>query len=354
MGPVRSPAVNVNVSLWPGEERRRRPSRVVVAVVGVVALATAACGDDAGSGGAGGAGARASERDWEELPGPGSGPAGARLADVGGTVVAVEVGEVRVLEGDGWSRPAEIPNGGMGAAAVAGTDDELFLPTDRVAYAPGSGTWRDLPGDRPGRAIAALWTGEAVVVLRDPIDGGTLIYDPATGERREVDPPTGRVRAATAAAGGVVAWTEDDDEQGSLWRLDTGTGRWARLPAPPFEPPEGGAGLVAEGDRLVATGFDGYEVRAAVLDLPDGAEWAPIDAPPEPDHQLCGIELHGGEAATVYMVSCSGEMAVLDGGGWRSLPPAPIDAGRGQILVTADELLVSTRDGSALARLRLP
>jgi hypothetical protein len=25
-----------------------------------------------------------------------------------------------------------------------------------------------------------------VVVLRDPIDGGTLIYDPATGEPREV------------------------------------------------------------------------------------------------------------------------------------------------------------------------
>lgn len=343
--------MNVDVSLWPRDERGGRLRRVVVVVVGVVALAAVACGGDEG---AGGAEARASERDWEELPGPGLGPAGARLADVGGTVVAVEVGEVRVLEGDSWSRPAEIPDGGMGSAAVAGTDDELFMPTDRVAYAPGSGTWRDLPGDRPGRAIAALWTGEEVVVLRNPIDGGTLIYDPATGDRREVDPPMGTVMAATAAAGGVVAWTEDDDEQGSLWRLDTGTGRWARLPTPPFEPPEGDAGLVAEGDRLVATGFDGYEVQAAVLDLPDGAEWAPIDAPPEPDHLLCGIELHQGGAATVYMVGCSGEMAVLDGGSWRSLPPAPIDAGGGEILVTADELLVLTRDGTALARLRLP
>jgi hypothetical protein len=243
---VRSPTVNVELSLWRESHstvRGRGLRRVVVAVVGVVALATAACGDD-------GAGARAPARDWEELPGPGSGPAGARLTDVGGTVVAVGVREVRVLEGDGWSPPAEIPNGGTGAAAVAGTDDELFIPTKRVAYEPGSGTWRDLPGDRPGHATAALWTGDEVVVVRYPIGGGTLICDAATGERREVEPPTGRVMAATAAAGGVVAWTSDEDEQGSLWRLDTGTGRWARLPAPPFDPPEGGAGLVAEGDRL--------------------------------------------------------------------------------------------------------
>lgn len=340
-----------------------RGRRLAAVVVGVVAVAAAACGDDGGA-----AGPAEAAGEWEELPGPGG--EDTVLADVGGTVVAAGGGEVRVLDGDEWSAPVPVPGGRTEGGTVVGPGDELVVPAAGAAYEPGAGTWRDLPGGPAPGAVAVWSSGQVVLVGHGAGAGGpTEAGGPTAGDAAaggSVPVPGGTVMAAAPIGGGAVAWTYDEPAaQAALWRLDAGTGRWAPLPEPPFDPPAGGAGLVvegaehagggAEGDgRLVATASGAGEARAAVLDLAGGGEWTPIDPPPVPADVVCPSGLHRGGDATVFAAGCAGDLAVLDGDGWWPLPPAPIEATGGEVLVTGGEVVVLAADGSALARRRLP
>lgn len=346
---------------------RPRPlaRRAVPVLAGVLVLAgAAACGDggggsapdDAGSSGSSGSPGGA----WEELPGPGA--PGVRLAEAGGTVVAVAGGELRALEGDRWRPGDPVPGPGAGSGPVVGTGDEVVVPSAGAAWSPEGETWRDVPA-APVAATDALAAGDDVVVV-DRAPGGARVatLDLAAadgGDWRPAEPLAATVMAAAAIPGGAVAWTYDEPAaRAAQWRLDVATGRWSDLPAPPFDPPGGGSGLVAEGDdRLVATATAGTGAEAAVLDLA-GGEWEPIDAPPVPGSSVCPSELHRGGDTTVFVAVCSGDLAVLSGGSWEALEPPPFagepGTARGPVLVTGDELLVVAADGSAAARRSLP
>lgn len=221
-----------------------------------------------------------------------------------------------------WRRIAAAPLEGMYGGASVWTGDELWVlggfgdpngragATEAAAYAPGTDTWRTLPG-LPALLGAAVWSGETseVVVVGTGGDGTgprsawtldgndhgwrELPRTPALPNRYE------DLAFSLVTGHGDVYLVASD----AAWRLDLrDPTRWVRLADPPLRPGRGGAPLVA---------------------------WTDV-----------GLLTANGDGAALY-----------DGGSWRSVPAPPVDVDAASTVVGDDGMVVAVdpRSGAAAA-----
>ena len=233
--------------------------------------------------------------------------------------------------------------------------------------------WRTIaPSPLPvGLPVAAVWTGEELVVLGGeggPAPGappGAAAYDPAADQWRSLPPMPVTLSAATALWTGsevvVIGAPLRPDElpadqatRPSALAYDPAGDRWRALPAPPLASPPLAVTAVWTGQDIVA--WD-YELHAARLDPAAGqvAAWTGL---PDVPVQFRDCLPQGAAAGGVVFAEHCGQGAVFrpSAGTWSIVPHPKGLAARP--VWTGDELLfwtgrfVASADG--VWRYRIP
>jgi hypothetical protein len=229
------------------------------------------------------------------------------------------------------------------AAGLAWTGRELVVvATTGAAWAldPQQHAWRELspaPVPEP-RAdhMAAIWTGEEVVVVASSPGGLSSAWDPDTGRWRDLGEVP--VAPSLAAYGGsastwptALVWTgERVIDPTRMAALDPTTGEWATMPLPDDLPAYTHllfGGMVWDGEEAVLVGWTG-----------DGLAWDATGStyrvvPGSPDSVTGEVDvvpssrvvLADGEVVVLAGLAGSGGAAALDArtGTWRRLPDVP-------------------------------
>ena len=210
-------------------------------------------------------------------------------------------------ESDEWADIPDAPFGSQPSPAAVWTGTEMVIfgtqESDKVttlpavAFNPDTESWRLLPdlsvpaGPFDADALAAVWTGEAVVLSGAAIGVDIVaIYRPGIDEWETLSVPLGYRSGHTVVWTGteVIVWggSERDSDHAVGYAVDAETSLWRTLPEPPVTE-RTGHGATWTGTELLMWG--GSPVRPMtntqerlsfrVLYNPRNNQWTVVDVP---------------------------------------------------------------------------